>query len=164
LEQGGRLLRGFWLQPSGATADRRDPGGAGQAFATPILLRRGGDGAWHGLVAPLDDRFTLWLSIFRGPDGGLLAAFRNPEENSNGGASRFALTRDGDRLHFGFRYEGGAVDRDATLLHGPDRIRISWPDLGREIELTRRDPAQAASFFPRPPGAPLYAYRAPPAT
>ena len=42
LEQGGRLLRGFWLQPSGATADRRDPGGAGQAFATPMLLHRGG--------------------------------------------------------------------------------------------------------------------------
>ena len=159
LEQGARLLRGFWLQPSGATAR-----GAGQAYATPLLLRRGAGGAWRGIVAPLDDDFTLWLDIFRDPAGNLTAAFRNPEQNSNGGASRFALTRDGDHLHFGFRYEGGAVDHDATLLHGPERIRISWADLGRDIELTRRDPARAATFFPRPPGAPLYLYRAPPAT
>src|SRR5207253_896673 len=108
--------------------------------------RRGGDGAWHGLVAPLDDRFTLWLSIFRGPDGGLLAAFRNPEENSNGGASRFALTRDGDHLHFGFRYVGGAVDRDATLLHDPDPFfacRLSRPTNARGIFLRPRPPDAA---------------------
>lgn len=164
LEAGGRFLRGFWLQPSGATADRRDPGGSGQPFATPVLLRRGADGAWHGTVVPLDDRFTLWLSIFRDADGNLAAAFRNPEQNSNGGASRFRLARDGDALHFGFRYEGGAVDHDVALLHGPDRIRIRWDDLGRTIELGRRDPARAAAFFPRPPGAPLYVYRAPPET
>ena len=163
LEAGGRKVRGFWLQPSGATEDRRDPGGSGQPFATPVLLRRGADRAWHGNVVPLDDHFTLYLSIFRDGDGALTAAFRNPELNANGGASRFRLTRDGDALHFDFRYDGGQVDRDATFLRGPERIRIRSDSLGRTIELTRRDPARAASFFPRPPGAPLYVYRAPPA-
>ena len=161
LEAGGRILRGFWLQPSGATEDRRDPGGSGQPFATPVLLRRGADHRWRGNVVPLDDRFSLYLSIFRDAEGNLSAAFRNPELNSNGGASRFRLVRTGDALHFSFRYDGGQVDRDATFLRGPERIRIRSDSLGRTIELTRRDPARAASFFPRPPGAPLYVYRAP---
>src|SRR5207253_3055173 len=58
----------------------------------------------------------------------------------------------------------GEIGHDAIVLHGPDRIRLRWDDLGRAIELTRRDPARAASFFPRPPGAAPYAYRAPPET
>jgi CubicO group peptidase (beta-lactamase class C family) len=160
----GRTISGFWLQPSGATADRRDPGGSGQSFATPVELRRGPDNAWHGTVAPLDDRFTLYLGIFRDGDGALTGAFRNPELNSNGGASRFLVTRDGDAVRFNLRYEGGEIDHRATLLHTPERLRIRWADLGREIELTRIDPARAASFFPRLPGAPAYAYRTPPMT
>src|SRR6185295_18178492 len=106
----------------------------------------------------------LYLSIFPDGDGALTAAFRNPELNANGGASRFRVTRDGDALHFSFRYDGGQVDHDATFLRGPERIRIRSDTLGRTIELTRRDPARAASFFPRPPGAPAYAYRTPPET
>ena len=164
LEQGGRFVRGFWLQPADDSADRQDPGGAAQAFATPVLLRRAGPGVWRGTVVPLDDLFTLYLDIFRASDGSLTAAFRNPQQNSNGGASRFRVTQAGDALHFAFHYEGGDVDHDATLLRAPARIRLRWDDLGRTIELNRRAPAQVASFFPRPPGAPLYRYRAPAAT
>lgn len=160
----GPTISGFWLQPSGATEDRRDPGGSGQAFATPVELRRAAGNAWRGTVRPLDDRFTLYLSIFRTPEGALTAAFRNPELNSNGGASRFLVTRDGDAVRFNLRYEGGEIDHRATLLHAPERLRIHWDNLGREIELTRIDPARAASFYPRPPGAPAYAYRVPPET
>ncbi|HKO55705.1 MAG TPA: serine hydrolase, partial [Thermoanaerobaculia bacterium] len=50
---------------------------------------------------------------------------------------------------------------DATLL-APDRLRLRWPDLGQELELTRRTPDQVPAFFPRPPGEPPYAYRRPP--
>jgi CubicO group peptidase (beta-lactamase class C family) len=50
------------------------------------------------------------------------------------------------------------------LLHAPERLRIRWDNPGREIELSRIEPAGAASFFPRPPGASAYVYRAPPAT
>ncbi len=50
---------------------------------------------------------------------------------------------------------------DAVLLQGPERIRIAWPELGHDVELTRRSPTEAASFFPRPPGEPAYAYRRP---
>jgi CubicO group peptidase (beta-lactamase class C family) len=162
----GRLtaagLSGFWLQPPGEIEDRRDPGGSGQPFATPMTLRPAGSGTLRGNVVPLDGRFTLWLSIFRGPDGALMAAFRNPEMNSNGGASRFNVSRDGDSIRFRLRHEGGEVAQDGTLVRAPDRIRMIWPDLGRTIELSRRTPAEAAAFFPRPPGAPLYVYAPPP--
>lgn len=161
----GRLtragLQGFWLQPRGETEDRRDPGGSGQPFATPLLLRPDGPNRWHGTVVPLDGRFTLWLNIFRAADGALMGAFRNPEMNSNGGASRFNVSLDGDIVRFRLRHEGGEVAHDAQLLRSPDRLRISWPDLGRTIELTRRAPAEAAAFFPRPPGAAPYLYRPP---
>ncbi|HEX8642894.1 MAG TPA: serine hydrolase [Allosphingosinicella sp.] len=162
----GRLtaagLEGFWLQPSGAIEDRRDPGGSGQPFATPLFLRPAGPGELRAAVVPLDGRYTLWLSIFRAPDGALMAAFRNPEMNSNGGASRFNVSREGDAVRFRLRHEGGEVARDATFLRSPDRLRIHWPDLERTVELTRRARAEAAAFFPRPPGAPLYFYARPP--
>ena len=160
----GRNIEGFWLQPTGETEDSRDPGGSGQRFATPITLRPAGPGQWRGAVVPLDRRFTLWLSLFRGQDGALTGAFRNPESNSNGGASRFPVTREGDSLHFEFKLDSGAIVHDAQLLHGPDRIRLPWSDLNRTIELVRRDPAEAASFYPRLPGATPYAYRQPPET
>jgi CubicO group peptidase (beta-lactamase class C family) len=160
----GHTIAGFWLQPSGATADRRDPGGSGQPFATPVALRRIGPGLWRGTVTPLDDRFTLYLSIFRAADGALTAAFRNPELNLNGGASRFLVSRAGDAVRFNLRYDGGEIDHRATLLHAPDRLRLNWDNLAGAIELGRIDPAQAAGFFPRPPGALAYVYRAPPAT
>lgn len=162
----GRLtaagLTGFWLQPPGELEDRRDPGGSGQPFATPMQLRPAGPGVLRGTIVPLDGRFTLWLSIFRTPDGAVMAAFRNPEMNSNGGASRFNVSREGDSIRFRLRHEGGEVAQDATYVRSSDRIRIDWPDLGRTIELVRRTPTQAAAFFPRPLGAPLYDYARPP--
>ena len=160
----GKSIEGFWVQPTGETEDLHDSGGSGQSFATPMALRSNGRGEWRGEVAPLDRRFTLWLSIFREPDGTLMASFRNPETNSNGGASRFKLTRNGDALHFEFKYDEGDVVQDAQLLHDPDRIRIRWADLDQTVDLSRYDPAKAASFFPRLPGTPAYVYRRPPET
>lgn len=159
LTEDGRAVEGFWLQPSGETEDRQDPGGSGQPFATPMTLERA-DGSWRGHVVPLDDRFTLYLKLFE-QDGQLLAAFRNPELNANGGASQFSVSRNGDAVRFSVRYEGGEIAHDAVLLQGPERLRLSWAGLERPIELTRRTPEQAAAFFPRPPGSARYAYRAP---
>ena len=161
---GGRRIEGFWLRPSGETEDRADPGGSGQPFATPLILRKGGTNLWRGTVVPLDDRFTLYLKVFRDTDGSLVAAFRNPEMNANGGASRFNVERRGANLRFAVRYDGGEIVHEATLLRSPDRIRIPWRGVDRPLELTRRSPAQAAAFFPRPPGERAYSYRRPPET
>ena len=160
LSRDGRTIQGFWLQPSGETEDRVDPGGSGQRFATPMTLSRTGRNRWRGTIVALDDRFTLYLKVFRDGDN-LLGAFRNPELNVNGGASQYRVSRDGERVRFSVSYDGGEIVHDAVLLRAPDRLRIAWPGLGQPLELTRRDPGQAAAFFPRPPGSPRYAYQPP---
>lgn len=162
--QGGeREIAGFWIRPAGPAYDARDPGRTGYPFATPVRLRPAGPSTWRGAVRPLEDRFTLYLKIDRGADGALVAAFRNPERNSNGGASHLRVSRDGDRIRLGGPGPGAAAGFDAELLRSPDRLRIAWPPLGRAVELVRQTPAQAPHFFPRPPGE-AYVYRRPPAT
>ncbi len=162
----GRAITGFWLQPSGETQDRRDPGSSGQSFASPLVLRRAGGNVWRGMVRPLEDRFTLYLRIFRNDRGTLVAAFRNPEMTSNGGFTQFRVTRAGSKVQFSAQPDPAEpeIRLSATLANSPERLQISWPDLGRSIDLARRTPAQAANFFPRPPGQAKYVYRKPPLT
>jgi CubicO group peptidase (beta-lactamase class C family) len=150
----GRTIDGFWVQPPGKTRV--------YSFATPTTLRRTGANDWRGVARPLDERFTLYLSIFRDDKKRIVAAFRNPERNAIGGSSRYLVTRNGNALRFSVKYDGGEITHDATLLHSPERIRIQWEDLQNPIELSRRDPAAAAGFFPRAPGSPPYAYKRPP--
>jgi CubicO group peptidase (beta-lactamase class C family) len=152
----------FWRQPPQGLRAGRDPAGASQPFASPLALRRVGADAWQGDVAPLANSFTLWLKVFRSDDGALMAAFRNPEANSNGGRSQFLVTRDGQKVRFATRAQPGrpTLAMDARLSSG--RLTIDWPAAGGEIALTRPSPAQAAAFYPRPPEAPPYAYAPPP--
>lgn len=166
LADDGRTIRGFWLQPAGVTKERPDPVGSRQAFASPLVLRRTAPGVWRGAVRPLEQRFTLYLKIYRDAEGALVGAFRNPEINSNGGASLFRVTREGDQVRFAARPDETLpeIGHDATLARSPERLRIFWPDAGRVVELARRAPQQAADFFPHPPGGPPYEYRRPPTT
>ena len=158
----GKVLEGFWLQPSVPVADQADPGGAGQAFASRVTLRPTGSDAWAGDVRPLPNTFTLWLKVFRAEDGTLTAAFRNPEQGSIGGRTQYLVSRSGDSVLFAGRpIEGVPPVTHRALLMG-DRLRLLWPDLRGPVELVRRTPTQAAAFFPRPPGMPPYRYHAPP--
>jgi CubicO group peptidase (beta-lactamase class C family) len=157
----GQLVEGYWLQPANWPPDPADPGGAGQAFASKITLAPAGRDAWAGDVRPLPNRFTLWLKVFRGEDGTLTAAFRNPEQGSTGGRTQFLVSRSGDSVLFASRpAQGAAPVAHRAVLMG-ERLRLFWPDLGRPVVLARRTPAEAAAFFPRPPGEPPYHYRAP---
>jgi CubicO group peptidase (beta-lactamase class C family) len=164
LTEKGRAITGFWLQPSGVTEERPDPVGSRQAFATPLVLQRAGRDVWRGTVSPLEERFTLYLKIYRNAEGLLVGAFRNPEINSNGGASLFRVTREGDAVAFTARLDDTLpeIRHGATLVREPDRLRIFWPAVGRVLDLTLRTPEQAPGF-PRPPGQ-IYRYGKPPAT
>ena len=159
----GRAITGFWLQPAGGTSDSRDPGGSGQAFASPLTLQSAAPESWHGAVAPLEDRFTLYLKIYRNADGMLVGAFRNPDFNANGNAGLFRVTRTGDTLQFAAPIDQPTpqITLSATFLHSPERLQIRWPRPSRTFDLARRSPAEAAAFFPRPPGEPKYVYRQP---
>ncbi|HKR66882.1 MAG TPA: serine hydrolase [Thermoanaerobaculia bacterium] len=148
LSRDERTIDGYWLRPTGAV----------QAFASPLTLRRTSASTWKGDVRPMVDRFTLYLHIFRGQDGTLLAAFRNPEQHSHGPANQLRVTRDGNAVQF--RSDDAVVN--ATFLQSPDRLHMRWDDLGREIDLVRRSPADVVAFFPRPPGAARYTYQRPP--
>jgi CubicO group peptidase (beta-lactamase class C family) len=159
----GEPTAGWWVRPSGETEDRDDPGGSGQSFAGRLELRKSGAGEWRGTVQPLEDRFNLYLRISRNDEGELVGAFRNPDLNSTGGASYFLVSRDGDTVHFQRRAQDGTeIRHEATLVRSPARLKMLWKDLGAVLELTRREPAQAAAAFSRPPGEPKYAYRKPP--
>jgi len=157
-----RSLDGFWIRPD-VTADPRYPGGSSQRFATPIVLEGRGRGTWSAQVHSLADSFTLYLKVFRGEDGALLGAFRNPDQNSTGGAQQFRVSRAGTAVRFG---AGGTPDKPEVQLTGTlvdaSTLQVHWPDLERALDLKRRTPLEAAAFFPRPPQAPPYQYRKPP--
>lgn len=164
LARHGRAIDGFWIR-AGVSADPRFPTGSSQPFATPLVLQRTGRDEWRGTVRPLESTMTLYLRIFRDKEGALLAEFRNPEQNSFGGAMQFRVTREGKAVRFSagsnpaapeFRHEGALLSRDTLQIH--------WPDLNRTIALTRRTLSQAADFFPRPPGDAPYVYGRPPVT
>jgi CubicO group peptidase (beta-lactamase class C family) len=149
---GDRRIEGFWIQE----------GVSDQPFAAPLTLRRATNGEWRGDVPQLDLGFTLYLKIFRREDGVLIGAFRNPEINTRGGASRFFLQRQGPSVRFLERDDGkDGIVHTAALLQGPDRLKLMWPQFRRELELVRKAPEEAAAFFPKPPGT-AYIYEAPP--
>lgn len=162
----GRTLRGFWLQPTAADEENPNLGGSRQAFATPVTLERAGRNVWRGEVVPLPQRFTMYLRIFVNDNDLLVGAFRNPEGNNIGGASRFRVLRDGDAVRFWLRDEdsGQEMNYNATLLHDPERIRLEWPQAGATIELARTTPEEIPTSFPRPRGEAPYVYAQPPET
>jgi CubicO group peptidase (beta-lactamase class C family) len=157
----GRSLEGFWIRPKSDMQSLGDPGGSGSSYATPIRFEQLSPGVWRANVRPLSSRFTLWLSIFRTPNGALTAAFRNPQLNSTGGAARFDVNQTGDTIVFSAKAGERSITYSAALLRNPERIRMEWKDVGGPLELTRRSGAKAAAFYPRAPGSPPYVYRRP---
>jgi CubicO group peptidase (beta-lactamase class C family) len=166
LADGGRVFDGMWRRRE-MIDDPRYPEGAGQAYAMPVTLRRAGN-VWRGTVKPLPDTFTLYLKIFRGADGKLAAAFRNPEMHHHGPAMQLSVTRNGDAIRLSATAEnaqnGKASHLDATYVSEPRRIRIYWEPSKRWVDLMPRTPQEAPNFFARPPGEAPYVYRRPPKT
>jgi CubicO group peptidase (beta-lactamase class C family) len=140
----GRGDWGWWIQP---------PGLPGVSYATPVRLHPGPSGSLHGVVQPLPQTFTLHLALFRGEEANWLAAFRNPEFNMNGGASRFAALDQDRRILV--RNRAGETVREIDVLEG-GRLSVNWPPLPQALELAR--PSQSPiGYLPRPLGAYVYA-------
>lgn len=157
----GNALEGFWIRPGSNLQSLRDPGASGSSYASPVRLRQISRNLWRGEVRPLPRRFTLWLSIFKTSDGAVMAAFRNPQLNSTGGAARFDVSENGDALLFSTKIADRTIRYSANLIRNPDRIRIEWKDAGTTLDLIRRNGADVAAFFARPLGSAPYVYRAP---
>ena len=158
-----RGIVGFWIRPA-VTKDPRFPGGASQAFATPLDLaparrrslernRQDVAGSLHPIPADLQVRG-------RHTDG------RVPQPGAE--RARPGLAVPGrNRWQVGAIHRGGRSRQARACDHGaaPRRTRsigMRWEDLDAEIDLARRTDAEAASFFPRPPGSATYTYEQPP--
>src|SRR5687768_5626738 len=165
LAEGGRSIAGFWLQPSAVTAERTSPVGSRQSFATPLVLARAKPGEWRGTVRQLEQRFTLFLKVYRDSAGRLLGAIRNHDFNSNGGATLYRLTPQGDSVVLTAPIDGPSQVRHAAVFAGAaEGFRLFWPDAGEVLQIGRAACRERANFSRRPPDAPPYSYRAPPPT
>jgi CubicO group peptidase (beta-lactamase class C family) len=150
LSASGDAIDAWWTQP---------PGLPGQAYATPLQLARTGDHAWRGEVTPLPQTFALYLNIARNEEGRWVGAFRNPEFNFNGGASRFLASRSGDTVSFST--PDGQVARTA-MVRDAHMLSVTSPPLPQPLDLTIVSRSAALRFIPRP--AAPYAYSRPPQT
>ncbi|RKH08532.1 class C beta-lactamase-related serine hydrolase [Corallococcus sp. CA047B] len=146
----GRRIRGHWIQPRVLMS--------GMRFATPVELRSLQAGHWRGTVAPLEDRFSLYLVVQKQPDGTLGAFFRNPERNfGNRRMYRVSLQGTGVR----FVDTAGGTTFEATYDARTERLSLVYPPLDTTFDLTRRDRNQAVGLYPRTPAPGPYVYRAP---
>lgn len=154
----GRAIAGFWIQPAGEIYRN--------AHASPLTLRLASQDHWRGEVVPLDDRFSLYLTVWRNPAGTLVASFRNPELNlqpTPGGAPTFRVSRVSDSVVFTIPADGTDPEEryPAVFDSARHQIVVWWPSLERTLVLTPRRAELAVGLFPRAPRGLEYSYRAP---
>ena len=151
--EGGRIL-GHWIRP-GTPANL-------SRYASPVRLRADGGGRWRGEVAPLEDRFTLYLLALPRPDGSFGVVLRNPERDfgTQMGASR--LLREGDNVRL-VGQRPGAAERELAR-GGYDRdsqsFTLFFPSRGGSYDFARA--GDDSDFYPRGRSPGRYAYRPPP--
>ncbi len=143
-----KAIRGFWLQPQGQLPAR---------YASLVTLSYVSKDVWRGVVAPLDERWSLYLLIQKQGDGSLMGYFRNPDMNWRGGAPAFRVVRDRDTIRF---LDVDSAAQRLTVAYDSAQHQIIM-DFGRQVVLTPRTRDQAVGYFPRSPAAVPYAYRAP---
>jgi CubicO group peptidase (beta-lactamase class C family) len=149
-------IEGWWIQPVSLIYD--------QPFATRVTLDPVRPGIWRGTVVPLEERFTLYLAVWRrSGDGQLVGAFRNPEFNLRGPVSQFRVALDGDSVRFTARPDTTRPALGMTAYLDPQQavLTMHWPQLGRTLVLTPRDTSQALGLFSRVPRGLTYRYTVP---
>ena len=139
------LPEAFWVQPPGLYAP----------YATPIRLSRERINRWRGRVAPVPEKFSLYLMVTRADDSALRGAFRNPEANWPGRASSYTISRAGDNVVFTNPRTGRV---DYTQPYDSTRRTITF-DFGASVVLSARTREQAVGFVTRSPSLAPYTYR-----
>lgn len=143
-------IDGFWIQPPGMALR--------SAYATPVHLRATGPRVWEGLLAPLDDTVSLYLSIQREADGSLTGFIRNPEFNF-GLRRPFRLVVEGNDLTFVNTQRKNDQLR-GTFDEETGQLSLHIQGIGH-FDLSRRDADSAPGFHPRTPAQKEYRYRQP---
>jgi CubicO group peptidase (beta-lactamase class C family) len=119
----GTSIEGHWIQPPGVET--------GTPFATPVTLARKSPTVWEGVVTPIDDQMTLFLTISE--KGSFIV---NPERN----VGRFL---DVQKVVL----EGGTYDKEN------DTISVPIPSIGGTYDFHRTRPAVLPAYVYRQPVA-----------
>jgi CubicO group peptidase (beta-lactamase class C family) len=152
--QNGAVIAGFWKQ--------RPTIFIGNAFASPVTLKRVGPELWRGNVVPLDDKMTLYLINTPKPDGGFATFLRNPERNVGLSLMPDRLARRSDQwLLEGTDSKTGAT---SVIAHGNydaanGVMSFYVSDAGGSFDFTRAGPHGA--FYPRGQNPAPYLYHKP---
>ncbi|MBZ4332873.1 beta-lactamase family protein [Corallococcus sp. AS-1-12] len=150
LMENSQSITGHWIQPRVLMS--------GMKFASPVELRALQPGVWRGNVAPLEDRFSLYLVVQKQPDGSVTAFIRNPERNF------------GNRMLFRVELQDRTVrltdTKSDTQIEGTfdeqsGRLSLPYPPFDTSFDFTRRDRSQAVGLYSRTPAPGPYAYQKP---
>src|SRR5215469_327667 len=151
---GGREIRGFWLQPVVPGPSRR--------FATNVTLRQFDRGGWTGELEPLGDEATFFLHIAAGPDGTLRTYLRDPERNLGVFTNVQRVLREGETVQLIGTRRGQKVE--ATLFagfHRDDELVFPLFNDGKSYDFERVLDDSASAFYPRGNPPPHYGYTEP---
>jgi CubicO group peptidase (beta-lactamase class C family) len=151
LDPASNTIDGQWIQPVGVVNNNR--------YATPVRLVVVNKSVWTGVVVPLDDHVSFYVSIKSGPGDSIAAIIINPEFNLfrrrsydvilNGSEVAFANPKPPqDHFH-------GTYDKAS------DHLFLSVLDSCPPFPLSRRDRGAALGFYARTPDTAKYTYTEP---
>ncbi|MBZ4410474.1 beta-lactamase family protein [Myxococcus sp. XM-1-1-1] len=146
----GKRIRGHWIQPRVQMS--------GMKFASPVELRALRADVWRGQVAPLEDRFSLYLVVRKETDGTVTAFLRNPERNV-GNRVLFRVSVEGNTVRL-TPTKGGATYQ-GTFDADSERLSLHYPPFETTFDFTRRERSQAVGLYARTPAPGPYVYRPP---
>lgn len=92
LDRTSSQISGHWTQPR--TINH------GSSYKSPVILKPQDDHIWHGEIAPLSDEFSLFLPVWKRPDGSLGAFLRNPDRGLGAFYNVDRVERVGDSVHW----------------------------------------------------------------
>ncbi|NOK16241.1 serine hydrolase domain-containing protein [Corallococcus carmarthensis] len=150
LAEHGQGITGHWIQPPVLMS--------GMKFATPVELRSLQPGVWRGVVAPLEDRFSLYLVVQQQPDGSVTAFIRNPERNFG---NRMLFRVDLQDRTVRLTSTKGDTQIEGTFDAQSGRLSLPYPPFDTTFDFTRRDRSQAVGLYSRTPAPGPYAYQKP---
>ena len=96
MERGGKRISGHWIETAGIAF-------YSYQYASPIELSEVSPNVWRGVVVPLEERVSFYVSVERSPNGSLTAFVRNPEGNRFRGHGFDVELKDGSVI---FSYQG----------------------------------------------------------
>ncbi|MGA7314360.1 MAG: serine hydrolase [Silvibacterium sp.] len=151
LDPTSNTINGQWIQPVGVVNNNR--------YATPVRLVVVNKSVWTGVVVPLDDQISFYVSITQKPGGSIAAIIINPEFNLFRRRS-YDVTLNGSDViftnpkrpqdHFNGRYDKAS-----------DHLFLGLLDSYPPLPLSRRDRGDAFGFYARTPDTAQYIYTQP---